>query len=81
MFMPTSHIQKLYRIESEIKDMAPAEKQLARQERARPLLGEFKTWLDKSANQVPPKTALVKALAYSLGQWQNLERHLKTDGC
>ena len=72
-----SHIQKLYRIESEIKDLGPAEKQKAREERARPLLDEFKTWLDKSANQVPPKTALGKAVAYTLGQWQKLERYLE----
>ncbi len=72
-----SHIQKLYRIESEIKNLEPAEKQLARQERARSLLDEFKSWLDKSANQVPPKMALGKAVAYTLGQWEKLERYLE----
>ena len=71
-----SHIQRLYRIESEIKDLDPEEKQLTRQERARSLLDEFKTWLDKSASQVPPKTALGKAIAYTLGQWEKLESYL-----
>src|SRR5210317_1318410 len=47
-----SHLQKLYRIESEIKAMNPAEKQQARQKKAGPLLDEFKVWLNKSANQV-----------------------------
>jgi transposase len=72
-----SHLQKLYRIEAEIKDLEAAEKQQTRQARARPLLDEFKTWLDKSANQVPPKMALGKAVAYTLGQWEKLERYLE----
>jgi transposase len=71
-----SHLQKLYRIESEIKAMNPAEKQQARQKKAGPLLDEFKVWLNKSANQVPPKTALGKAVSYTLGQWQKLIRYL-----
>lgn len=72
-----SHIQKLYRIESAIRDLDQAEKQLARHERARSLLDEFRSWLDKSANQVPPKTALGKAVAYALGQWEKLERYIE----
>jgi len=72
-----SHLQKLYRIEAEIKDLEAVEKQQTRQARARPLLDEFKTWLDKSANQVPPKMALGKAVAYTLGQWEKLDRYLE----
>lgn len=72
-----SHIQKLYRIESAIRDLEPAEKQRSRHERARSLLDEFRSWLDKSVNQVPPKTALGKAIAYTLGQWEKLERYLE----
>lgn len=72
-----SHIQKLYRIESDIKDLDPGEKQRSRQKKARPLLDEFKTWLDKSANQAPPKMALGKAVAYTLGQWEKLIRYLE----
>tara|TARA_R110001583_G_scaffold185001_1_gene344688 strand:+ start:1753 stop:1950 length:198 start_codon:yes stop_codon:yes gene_type:complete len=30
---------------------------------------QFKDWLDKSVNQLPPKTAFGKAIAYSLSQW------------
>jgi transposase len=70
-----SHLQKLYRIETEIKDLEAAEKQSARQAQARLLLDEFRAWLDKSAGQVPPKMALGKAIAYTLGQWEKLERY------
>jgi len=72
-----NHIKKLYRIETLIKDKAPAEKQTYRAEHAKPLLEEYKTWLDKSVQQVPPKSALGKALAYSLNQWPKLIRFLE----
>ena len=39
------------------------------------LLNQFKTWLDKSALQVPPKSAVGKAIAYSLRQWPKLIRY------
>ena len=72
-----NHIRKLYRIESDIKDLTSAEKQKERQQKSRPLLDQFKDWLDKSVNQVPPKSAVGKAIAYSLGQWEKLERYLE----
>ncbi len=72
-----NHIRKLYRIESQIKDLSATDKQKEREERAKPLLDQFKAWLDKSVNQVPPKSAVGKAIAYSLGQWGKLERYLE----
>jgi len=72
-----NHIRKLYRIESDIKDLTAPEKQKERQQKARPLLDQFKAWLDKSVNQVPPKSAVGMAIAYSLGQWEKLERYLE----
>jgi len=67
------HIQKLYRIESNIKDMTPAEKLVIRKKTV-PLLDEFKNWLDKTVNQVAPKTAIGKAVEYTLRQWTKLVR-------
>lgn len=72
-----THIKKLYRIETLIKDKAPVEKQAYRKEHATPLLKEYKAWLDKSIQQVPPKSALGKALAYSLNQWPKLICYLE----
>ena len=71
-----SHINKLYRIESGISEMALAEKHAQRQEHAQPLLDQLKTWLEQSSLQVPPKSALGKAIAYSLKQWAKLVRYL-----
>ena len=71
-----NHIQKLYRIEKAIKDQTATEKQLARQQQAQQLLDELKVWLDKSVNQVPPKSAIGKAVGYSLRQWPKLVRYI-----
>jgi transposase len=72
-----SHIQKLYRIEHEIKDKTADEKYQARQHYAKPLLNEFKIWLDKSAQQVPPQILIGKAITYSLNQWPKLIRYIE----
>ena len=72
-----SHIKKLYRIETLIKDKTPADKQAYRKEHATPLLEEYKVWLDKSIQQVPPKSTLGKAIAYSLNQWPKLIRYVE----
>jgi transposase len=70
-----NHIRKLYRIEAQIKQKTAQEKQTIRQSQSRPLLEQFKTWLDKSALQSPPKSAVGKAVAYSLRQWPKLMRY------
>jgi len=72
-----NHIRKLYRIESDIKLLHPTDKQAERQTKAAPLLAEFKVWLDRSALQVPPKSAVGKAVSYSLGQWDKLLRYIE----
>jgi transposase len=71
-----NHIQKLYRIETRIKGQSAEEKYQVRQAESVPLLNQYKAWLDKSALQVPPKTALGKALGYSLNQWHKLVRYV-----
>ncbi len=71
-----SHIQKLYRIETAIKDKSPEQRYDIRQQQSRPLLEQLKAWLDKSSLQVPPKTAVGKAISYSLNQWHKLIRYI-----
>jgi len=75
--MALGMIQKLYRIETEVKGKTAQEKQQARQEKAKPLLEHYKIWLDKSAVHVPPKSALGKAIAYNLRQWPKLVRYIE----
>ena len=68
------HIQKLYHIESKIKEVAPEDKLAIRKEKTLPLINDFKNWLDKTVNQVAPKTAIGKAVEYTLRQWTKLVR-------
>lgn len=73
--MALNQIQRLYSIEKQIKNKMTEEKYKARQEKAIPQLIKLKTWLDKSAQQVPPKTKLGEAIGYSLNQWEKLIRY------
>jgi len=73
--MGLSYIQKLYRIEQEIKDLTSDEKYDARQQRSQKILKDLRSWLEKVYPQTPPKTALGKALTYLHNQWDKLVRY------
>jgi transposase len=72
-----NQIGKLYRVETIIKDMAVGEKQQQREKQALPLLSQFKEWLGTSSLQVPPTSAVGKAIAYTLKQWPKLVRYIE----
>lgn len=72
-----SLFQKLYRIEKAIKGKTVDEIYRIRQEESKPLMKAYKDWLDKSVNQVPPKSILGKAITYSLNQLPKLIRYLE----
>ncbi len=57
-----NHIQKLYRIETQLKDKTVEVRYLTRQEQSLPLLNQLHAWLMKSAQQVLPKTKLGEAI-------------------
>jgi transposase len=73
--MALNHIQKLYRLEIQLKDKTAAQKYQGRQEKAKPLLAQFYQWLEKA--NVPPKTALGKAIQYCKNQWPKLSRYIE----
>ena len=70
-------IAKLYRIEKNIKELPANEKTAIREEHALPILNDFKKWLEKSIQQVLPKSAIGKAIQYSLNQWDKLSGYIK----
>jgi transposase len=70
-------IQKLYRIEKLAREVSAQERLRHRQEQAVPLLGEMRAWLDKSLPEVPPQSAVGKALNYLHGQWPKLVRYVE----
>jgi transposase len=75
-----NHIKKLYAIEVLAKqEDTPEDVLQIRQEKAPEMLTTYKAWLEKSAQQVPPKSLLGKAIQYNLNQWDKLSVYL-TDG-
>lgn len=71
-----SYIRKLYAVERLAQELSPEERHALRQEKSRPVIEEMRAWLDRSVLQVPPKSALGKALAYTLNHWEPLTRFL-----
>jgi transposase len=67
-------IGQLYRIERGLRDhqATPEEKHEARQQHSAPVIAAFRDWLETLAGQVLPKSALGKAVHYTLGQWTKL---------
>ena len=70
-----NHIQKLYRLETQLKDKTVEVRYITRQEKSVLLLSQLHMWLMKSAQQVLPKTKLGEAIQYCLNQWKKLERY------
>jgi transposase len=73
-----AYIQQLYRVEQSINDKTTGEKYQARQKQSQAILDTLKHWLDKSLSQVPPKTALGKALYYFNAQWPRLINYIQS---
>jgi len=67
-------IGQLYRIEKQAREQALSFDRIGRlrQEKALPVLKQFRPWLDENAPLVPPKSLLGRAIGYSLDNWQRL---------
>jgi transposase len=73
------YIGKLYAIEKEAKErnLTPAEIYTLRQEKAKPVLDEFNSWLNTKYPQTSPQGLLGKAINYTLKQWDRLIRYIE----
>lgn len=70
-------IQKLYKIERQIREKPPDEIHRIRQEHSRPVMERLRSWLTEAIPRVPPQSLTGKALAYLDGQWPKLIRVLE----
>src|SRR5258708_6676714 len=81
------YIRPVYQVEERIKalreeyaargEVLPLEAVRAlRQKKSKPILEEFKAWVDELLPGTPPKSALGQALSYTHNQWGKLTRHL-----
>jgi transposase len=68
-------IGALYAIEEEIRGK-PADLRLSiRQSRARPLLDELRTWMEKALPRLSSKSETAGAIRYALSRWRALTRY------
>jgi transposase len=72
--MALAYIRDLYKLEKDAKAFSFTPQQILqmRQEKAKPILEDFKKWLAKKSLQTPPKGLLGKAFSYALKQWDRL---------
>lgn len=69
--------KKLYELEEKMKDCSPAEKLKVRQEKARPVLDEMKSWVDEKRGKITPKSVGGKAINYFYNEYPYLTRYLE----
>ena len=74
------HIRKLYELENKLRKEDLSEKDFLdrRKKQAEPILSDFRTWLNKRANEVLPSAKLGEAVAYTLKQWDKLIAYLES---
>jgi transposase len=83
-------IGKLYVVEKELRERSAGEWQslhleervariaAVRQEQSRPLLEQFRPWLEAEAPKVLPKSPIRQAMDYTLGNWAALCRYTES---
>jgi transposase len=71
-------IADLYEIESQAKNLSIEQRQLVRQDKAKPLLEDLHTWLQDTLAKTAPGGASAKALSYALKRWPALIRYADT---
>lgn len=80
------HIRPIFAVESEVEKLRSQHQERGqnlplevvhalRQEKAKPLLEKFRSWLDELLPGTPPNSALGKALGYTHRQWEKLVRY------
>lgn len=69
-------IAALYAIEAEIRGQVPEKRRGVREERAGPLLDDFKSWLAATLVKLSQKSALAEAIGYALKRWPALTRYV-----
>jgi transposase len=69
-------IAELYLIEREIAGLPAEQRRAIRQQRARPIVEAFKSWLKDNLAKVSGGSPLAKALRYALNRWDGLTAFL-----
>ena len=67
---------RLFALEKKLKELSPEERYRERLKRGRPIIDEFKAWLDYQKPRVLPKSAFGQAIGYCFNQWEKLLAYL-----
>lgn len=72
-------IQELYAVERDAKEQGLSfeERKLLREQRSLPVLESLVSWMKSQYMEVAPKSAIGKALAYSIERWDRLSLYTK----
>ena len=73
------HIGEFYAIEDRIRGESAVIRCAVRQAETKPLMENFKLWLDARLGEVSQKSGLAEAIRYALSHWEGLTRFL-SDG-
>jgi hypothetical protein len=65
-------------IEDELLDLSDEDRHEQRQLRSRPLLDDFKAWLDQQLETLTPRHELRGAIEYMTKRWECFERFLES---
>jgi len=75
------YIRRLYQLEDALRSKWKDDLEKFNEERkkeAAPILAEFRQWLSKRVDEVPPKVLLGEAIRYTLNQWDKLARYIES---
>jgi transposase len=70
-------IRVLFKIDQATAELSDEDRARFRQEKAGPVLEEFRAWLDLTQTQVLPKSPMGQAITYTQNQWVALTVYLK----
>lgn len=70
-------IAMFYAIEKRIRGLPAAQRAAVRQADTRPLIEDFKPWLEARLLEVPKKSGLGRAIRYTLNHWDGLTRFIE----
>lgn len=72
-------INMLYKVEhiADSKQLKPNTRLFLRKEISVPILKEFKVWLEKTIQEILPRSPLADAIDYTINQWPGLVRFLE----
>jgi transposase len=71
-------IGRLYAIEAEIREELPDKKRQIREQKALPVLADFRAWLEATLRAVLPRSPTAGAIGYALSNWSALTRYVES---